>query len=578
MNAKFTKPLLCLLFLPIMIRAQLAPSLSQKFAPIILTRIYQVVAKVPYLAEDKQIKLGLYFKTQDSLANIAAQNGAPIVEVNKYFKTTPEGLKSTLSSFELNDYSINSDYTASKFAVAIKYRQLLSLSPLQTDSMFAFMEQAKKLRKTSGFDIKRFEYAHLTKTLEKQQLHLLLRFINKEKSVEFAKNTWLLAKQSGLTIWLDSVKTTNELDAYQNYKLSEAAYKVATGDDSDLKKAQPMPLILQRLDLLNGTSPEKELAAAIKYRNELNLNVNQINSLIDNSIRLEKWRASTVSKYPNLKVDTKSQEMKVLLPLLKTEEQYTKFLTLKNSDKAMKNAKADWDGLKAFDIAKGLDSVQINNQNQNYETSVLVNVERMSNSVTPEKADSVKMSMRINKPSLLLKLDAYKRTLPKSQVSEAIYYRKELILSDAQVDELLEAVRKVEQLKLDNKSKQLYVTTNVAHLEGSNLTSILNEIQYSQYLFFKAMDRGRANAKNDWLKLKQFGLDKGLDSAKVFMQNAGYETNMLVAVARLKNEDSQKNVFFKKQMESKKPDNLKQLDLAIKNLAANNDAKKALSW
>ncbi len=572
-----TRAAILLSVLPLTIKAQVAPELSRNFPANIIAKIYDVTLKAK-LPLQKQIRLGWYFKTQDSLANASLLKGEPASEIKKYYEVKPEILSKVLSPLELNDYEIDKDNAASKFAVAIKYRIELALTQVQINSLFNQFEQEKKLVKKIGFDIKRYEADHLVLIMKKEQYRALLLMINREKAQDYAIEIWKQGKELGLTDGTDSVSVIPELLRYHNNNVTSTEYTNTTGDLDKNIGSIPKPPLLQKIDVVNGNVEEKELAAAVKYKTELNLNYRQVNAIINYAIQLENWRALTKSKNPNASTDTKAAEIKSLLKMLQSEQQYTKLLTLKNTDKAIKNARADWVDLQKFDLIAGLDSAKTNTQNLKYETEILVEVEKMAIIGTPEKADSVKKTLAANRPYILLKLAAYRNNLPKSQFSEAIKYRKELKLNDNQINQLLDKVSKLELLKLDNKSHHLYEFTRVKEFETYNLISILNEVQYSIYLTYKVHNKSVEYANSDWEKLKKFGLSKDLDSAKVYIQIMKYETDQLVANERYLNDKSQINLFFKKQLEDNKPDYLKKMDAAVKNLTANNEVKKNLAW
>jgi hypothetical protein len=567
---------LIFLWTPVILKAQIAPEVSQKFPANIVTRIYSVTSKVK-LPIEKQILLGAFFKTQDSLANIAIAKGASAAEVNKYYNTKPENLSGILSPLELNDFLIIKDGTASKFGVAIKYREQLNLSKAQIDSMFLNMDILKSVKK-KGWEIKKYEAEHLTKILKNDQYRSLLLIINKEKALMATNDAWQQLKQLGLTSGLDSIRENAAMLIYQDNKIIAAEYAATTGDASKNNAIAIKPLLLQKMDVLNGEVAAKELAAAVRYRDELRLTNKQVEALVNYAVQLQNWVTTTQAKVLNAKVDPRKNELTLLFKILNTEDKYNQYLTIKNLEKAQKNATADWAGLRQFEIMSGKDSVQTNKECLQFETNVLISVERMLNSKTPEKADSVKKALYASRPKYLLKLSAYKKTLPKSQFAEAIDYRKDLILDENQIDQLLDKSSKLEFLKLSNKSQGVPEFTKTREFEGTNLIAILNEVQYGHYLLFKSRAKAHDYAQKDWNKMKQFGLTKGLDSAKVRLETLNYETNMQIAIERLKNENNQKNIFFKKQAEAKKPEYLKQLDLTVKNLAANDDAKKALTW
>ena len=277
--------LLLFLWLPIIIKAQVSPELTQKFSANILVRIYEVNAKVK-LPLQKQVLLGEYFKTQDRLANAAVAKGLDPSEINKYYVTKPEDLTGILSPLELNDYSINKDNTASKFAVAIKYREQLNLDISQVDSLLMEVNIAKNIRKKLGSNIKKYEAEHLIKILKNEKYMNLLFIINKEKASAFATDGWHRLKQIGLTNELDSTYEVEALANYENNMITSSEY-TSTTSDYDKKKDLLKPLLAKKLDVINGNVTSKELTTVVKYHEELNLDVKQVNKAIDYAIGIE---------------------------------------------------------------------------------------------------------------------------------------------------------------------------------------------------------------------------------------------------------------------------------------------------
>ena len=572
---KKIKFLIWLLLLPIISEAQIAPEIAKKFPPNVIARIYEVTTRVK-LSSQKQELLGRYFNAQDSLAKEAIVKGLPPSDINKYYTTRAENLKQILSPLELNDYITIKDATATKFAVAVKYREQLALDKLQIDSLFMQATFVRSNTRMSGSEIKKYEAEHLVRTLKADQYKSLLLIINREKATTYANDAWQQAKQLGFVTGIDSAKVISDIATYQGNKIITNEYTATTGKPNTT--VIPKPFILKKLDVFNGNISEKLLSSLIKYRAELHLTTRQVDDIVSYALQLETWRASMLEKNAQANVDTKQNEVITVKRMLKTDELYTKFLTLKNLDQAKKYTMVDLVGLQKFGLLTHQDSIKTMSEILKYQTDILVAVERMGNSNTPGKVDSVKELYAANKPRILLKLAAYNNKLPLSQFADAIKYRTEISLEGSQFDQLLDKITQLELLKLDNKAHGLYKSTHTKEFESENIRKILNGKQYDYFLFYKTQPKVLGAVTKDWQKLKQNDLAKGIDSAKTSREIGTYEQKWLIANERYNNDKSQQNAFLKKNIEDNKPDILKILDTTIKSVKANNETKKSLTW
>ena len=168
--------------------------------------------------------------------------------------------------------------------------------------------------------------------------------------------------------------------------------------------------------------------------------------------------------------------------------------------------------------------------------------------------------------------------LPASQFTSILKDRKDLSLSGKQVDSLITYVSILEKQKLAYKSKNAYQKYDPSQFEAKAIIRTLNPTQYDTYLKKKNQANAVVNEKKKWAKLKQYGLDAGVDSIQTNRELINYELKLLVANERYHNDDSPQNAELKKVVEHNKPPLYKKLELAVATTPANIAAKKALAW
>jgi hypothetical protein len=178
----------------------------------------------------------------------------------------------------------------------------------------------------------------------------------------------------------------------------------------------------------------------------------------------------------------------------------------------------------------------------------------------------------------LFKLDMINNTLPQSQFAVILKDKKALNLTNQQIDSLLSSAFKLERLKAAYNARFPYQKYDAYPFEGKSLLKILNEAQYNSYLATKNRTNAIVTQKKMWGKLKQYGLNKGVDSAQVNTELITYNLNLLVANEKYHTDDSPKNAEVKNKLDRNKPVILQKLDYSIKTTALNSTTNKSLSW
>jgi len=307
--------------------------------------------------------------------------------------------------------------------------------------------------------------------------------------------------------------------------------------------------------ILKAQVPSR-LVTALRYKDQLKLTTGQVSKLKAQTVKLNDLKA-TVNTDTNKFI---SDQLAAIL----SKEQYQAYLQFFRQVKADYWAKHNWQLLKELGLAKNIDSSRTYSQNFIYEINKANALEKAANSNNPDYKSLIRDSVLTIRPLLLLKLDAYKNTLPKwSRFANVISFRNELNLSDNQVDSLISRFAKLEKIKLAYKFNHEKDNNSFKRIE---FESILNELgieKFDMYLSVKTQSQAVNRAKADWQNLQKYGLSQGLDSAKTNKEIQAYEVKWLIANERLAMNNSQKNAFDKKDIEDKRPQILKSLEEAI---------------
>lgn len=560
---------------PLATNAQVAPEVMKRFSGSVVSRVYSVTSKVN-LTTQKQLLLAHSFQQQDSLADAALTKGLSAAEVSKNYQNTKGIYSHVLSPLELKDYLDADNYFLDAVSKAIKYRKDLNLNAEQTADLLKAEQTKNQLKGNDDFDAKKFENSNLIRILDKKYKPFLL-IKNRDRASHEADENWKQLKKLNLTKGLDSAYVVNDMKGYINNRYSELEYAFDTGSQARVNVLQKKldldkPFILEKLDAYNGRVKQSLYATAIKFRTELKLTDGQINTLINNISNLQFIIDANKAKNPPVIIDSKKMEGTQLLKIL-NNNQCNDYWVVTNQNKARTNTGNNWEQLKGFNLVNSSDSIQINSLNFNYEINKLAMIDRLSYTLTPVNLDSLKRRVETTKPKILWKLDAYTKRLPRSKIAEVINYNSAIKLDNSQLDTLIDKIITIEQLKLSPKSQ-----ININQFESESIGKVLNYNQLNTFLANANHNKAIEDAKKDWTKWQQAGLTKNLDSTIINKENTVYRLNWLIANGRLSFNRSQANVIALKILENNKPQMLKQLDDAVKQVAVNKSLKNNLTF
>ncbi|MEO6524616.1 MAG: hypothetical protein ABIN91_23225 [Mucilaginibacter sp.] len=296
-------------------------------------------------------------------------------------------------------------------------------------------KQLKKLNLTKGLDsasvtgqmkgyinnrYAELEYAFDTGNQEK--VNALQRKLDAEKpkillKLKASKSTadnWAQLKKFNLTQNLDSANVCSQNFDYELAKLitidkfPKNFSRQQT--DSVLRKLQMSePVILLKLDAYNGRLPGSLFADVVKYRTQITLLDNQIDTLVTKVIALEQLKIDNKAHQIFDNSNIKEFEVKNLLKVL-SPRQYDFYLYYKVGDRARTQAYKDWEKLKEMKLTEGLDSIKVNKEILEYEHRLYVAKERVFNEKSRENSFRLQQ-IENSKPSILQDLQTTLKNL-----------------------------------------------------------------------------------------------------------------------------------------------------------------------
>jgi hypothetical protein len=196
------------------------------------------------------------------------------------------------------------------------------------------------------------------------------------------------------------------------------------------------------------------------------------------------------------------------------------------------------------------------------------------------KRDLLAKKMALGEPPILTHANILSEgTYISNKYSAIIKYEKELELSANQVDSLLLKYKELEKTKLENKEKEA-TGDAIASLpsEYENIAKILTPEQVKKWLIQKNKLLAKSEALKNWQKLEQEGLAKGLDKDQTVTDFTVYQLQFLVTKDKAMVYHTQENIFMKKEIEKRKPELLKQLDMISLKKSKSVKTKKELTW
>lgn len=242
--------------------------------------------------------------------------------------------------------------------------------------------------------------------------------IFKEKYLKQLEKNAVAEAQAQLILIRGKYRIDNEMyktlfQVYYNRKMEIEKALLETG--TALNEQKDLAVIISRYDSISNSylqgiknktlvgdkvlssRDNSKFANAVKNREKLKLNKEQVDNLIYQSKQMREMKKQTPS------LDLKAYERK-LLPTILTDEQYTNLLILLNKKTASDWASNSWNHIKERGIDQGLDSTKVHREIFNYNLAKLVKKDRFGNDAPKTTASLSKMTTE--RPEALRRLQS----------------------------------------------------------------------------------------------------------------------------------------------------------------------------
>lgn len=415
-----TKLLLSLLFLPILNQAQVSPNVSKRYPAHIVYKIDDVISKVN-LSEEKQIKIAQKFMKTDSIINLALASGTPPNQLKNGYSIGNKFLKSILSAEEMEQYEYEMDKD-NRFLAALILTSYIKLGTDQISKIRHLKDSLSTTPKKSTKERIQFYNLKLSKILNEKQYVDVVKFNYKDESVNDAKADW----EKIVKLKINTAgKQKEEFQQLVNFHFAKNGYLDKKAERYEKKKQDFLslkgnlmepPLLIRCKILSDQKHANNKYASVVKFEKELSLSQSQIDTLLSRYVAFERIILENKENDLNGNFTTPKplpsefeSIVKIIMP-----EQFTKWLTLKNKEEAIKKANQSWSALESEGLTKDLDKQKLIPELTIYHLKLLIALEKNKNWKSPETRFLVRDAEQ-KKPEILVQLDALSRSKTKNE-------------------------------------------------------------------------------------------------------------------------------------------------------------------
>ncbi|MDQ6531036.1 hypothetical protein [Flavobacterium sp. LHD-85] len=341
-------------------------------------------------------------------------------------------------------------------------------------------------------------------------------------------------------------------------------------DDSQTLKTTLTPYQYDCYEFENNNSDR--FLTALKFAADLQLNPDQINK-----IRKQK------DVQPTEKLTDKKEIIAFYnskLSSILTKEQYVSLLQITYRDKSKTDAKKDWERIKQLNL--------ITDKNNGVQYAELEKYHLLKNSyldADSEQYDKKKLAFETEKialqePPLLIRANILSAGEYKNNTySTIIKYERDIKLTSSQTDSILSKYKQLVALRFENEERDLTSKLPIKEpSEYENVIKILTTEQIDIWLASKNKNQSLKVAQKNWKKLEMEGLIKGLNQDAVVKEFAAYQLQFLIADEKARMYNTSEYSFYRRDIEQKKPELLKKLDLIARNKSKGIATKNELTW
>ena len=341
-------------------------------------------------------------------------------------------------------------------------------------------------------------------------------------------------------------------------------------NDSQTLKTTLTPYQYDSYEFENNKSDR--FLTALKFATDLQLNPDQINK---------------IRKQKDLLLNEKLTDKKEIITFynsklssILTKEQYVSLLQIIYRDKSKTDAKKDWERIKQLNL--------ITDKNNGAQYAELEKYHLLKNSyldADSEQYDKKKLAFETEKIALqetplliranILSAGEYKN----NTYSTIIKYEKDVKLTSSQTDSILSKYKQLVSLRFENEERDLTSKLPIKEpSEFDNVIKILTAEQIDIWLASKNKNQSLKVAQKNWKKLEMEGLIKGLNHDAVVKEFATYQLQFLIADEKARMYNTSEYSFYRRDIEQKKPELLKKLDLIARNKSKGIATKNELTW
>ncbi len=313
---------------------------------------------------------------------------------------------------------------------------------------------------------------------------------------------------------------------------------------------------------------------ALKMANTIKLEPNQIDEIRKQNDFLNVKNITDVIK--------KNQFYNKQLDTILNKKQYIHLVNDIYAKQSKQETNNDWNDIQKMKLVSSKDSVTV--YNELYKFNLYKNrlIDPNAKKFDSKKAEELIRFVTLDKqPPVLTRYRILADYLHEVNVfATAIKFEKKLNLTTIQIDSLLQNYRTIELKKFNDRVKNPFAIRLLEYndFENKKITSILDPQQLDELLIKKNEITAIVDANKNWVELEKKEMVKDLDKNTTLKEFATYQLKFLVASERLRMNRNATNAFYKRDIELKKPDLLKQLDDMKKVEQTGKTTKNALKW
>lgn len=317
---------------------------------------------------------------------------------------------------------------------------------------------------------------------------------------------------------------------------------------------------------------DNRFLVALKFANKLKLNTNQLKK-----IREQKdYLFATPFTNKQEKINFYNGKLNEIL----TKEQYVSLLQIIYKEQSTFDAKKDWERIKQLKIVNDEKSRNEYNKIENYHSFKNSLLDLDSEKYDKKKLETLTNKIALQEPPLLIRANILSGGAFKDNAfSSIIKYEKDIQLTEVQIDTILSKYKQLEKTRFENEERDL--TSKLPLKEPSQydgIIKILSPEQINIWLANKNKNQAMKIALKNWKKLEMEGLIKDLNKEVTILDFSNYQLKFLIADEKTRMYNTPEYAFYKRDIEQKKPELLKQLDTIAKNKSKGITTKNALTW